>query len=51
MTSDTARAVLDHGAERITQLPLITPRVAIDGRDGAGKPLSPIASPIWCGTT
>lgn len=30
-------AVLDHVAERITQLPLVSPRIAIDGPDGAGK--------------
>ncbi|MGV0811022.1 uridine kinase [Mycolicibacterium boenickei] len=37
MTSNAARAVLDHVADRITRIPLVGPRVAIDGPDGAGK--------------
>jgi len=37
MTSAAASPVLDYVAERVTQLPLISPRVAIDGPDGAGK--------------
>ncbi|MDV3125854.1 uridine kinase [Mycobacterium sp. 21AC1] len=37
MTSNAARAVVNHVADRIVQLPFIGPRVAVDGPDGAGK--------------
>lgn len=37
MTSKSNRAVLAHVADRIIRTPIVGPRVAIDGPDGAGK--------------
>lgn len=37
MTSNAVRAVVNHVVDRIIRTPIIGPRVAIDGPDGAGK--------------